>query len=385
MKLKNFKHIWLVNIGEPLPLEGNRPHRMCSWKTQLESEGHKTTFFTTDFEHQRKKWVNNKLIGFVLLKSYIAYKNNISVARLINHFLVSISLYRSFIKQINKADVIIVSYPTIWTSLISVIYGKLNDIKVIVDVRDKWPDIFIVYPILKIALFPLFLIKKIIFSNASQLIAISPGYYKWAVPNDLLNDDFILPLAHPLVKEIKREIDLINPINLLFVGSLGTTYDLEGLLKIHDKLIESNIPFQIHVCGDGPKRLWLENNILERKNIIMYGWLNKIDLQKKLNEANFGLMLYHADSPQGWPNKLLEYMANGLPMINTLKGESWDLIQNKQLGFNLEINNLNGMVNWLKQIYNDNESYQNYVKENYITHTENYSELSNFNKLLKIL
>jgi glycosyltransferase involved in cell wall biosynthesis len=385
MKLKNFKNIWLVNIGEPLPLDGNRPHRMCSWKTQLENQGYNVTFFTTDFEHQRKKWVKDKPIGFVLLKSYLSYSSNIGLARLINHFLVSISLLRAFVKQTITADVIIVSYPTIWTSLVSVIYGKLNKIKVIVDIRDKWPDIFVPYPVFKILLFPLFLIKKFIFSNANKLIAISPGYLKWSSPNNKLNDDLILPLVQPLVDRVNRNIVEFNQIKLLFVGSLGTTYDLEALLIIHDKLVERGIPFQIQVCGDGPERTWLEKNIVYRNNIILYGWLNKIELQKKLDNANFGLMFYHANSPQGWPNKLLEYMANGLPVINTLKGESWDLIHDKQLGYNLEMNDIDGLINWLCQLLNDKAFYNRYVNQNYYTHLENFTEEPNRIKLLKLL
>ena len=383
--MKNFKKIWLVNIGEPLPLDGNRSHRMCAWKTQLEENGHELKFFTTDFEHQRKQYISNVPNGFVILKSFLYYKKNISVARLINHFLVSISLMITFKRQHVKPDVIIVSYPTIWTSLVSVVYGKLNNIKVIVDVRDKWPDIFMVHPSLIVLLWPLFLIKKYIFKGASQLIAISPGYYKWALPNNKLIENCILPLAQPIVKEVKREIDLINPIKLIFVGSLGTTYNLEALLLIHDKLIEINVPFQIQVCGDGPERQWLESNIVHRKNIVMFGWLDKIELQKRLNEANFGLMLYYADSPQGWPNKLIEYMANGLPLINTLKGESWDLIEHKQLGYNLEINDFEGLVNWLYKLLYDKQAYENYVKRNYNIHKEYFTEYPNLIKLLNLL
>ena len=117
--MKDFKKIWLVNIGEPLPLDGNRSHRMCAWKSQLEENGHELKFFTTDFEHQRKQWISNVPNGFVILKSFVYYKKNISVARLINHFLVSISLMITFKRQHVKPDVIIVSYPTIWTSLVS--------------------------------------------------------------------------------------------------------------------------------------------------------------------------------------------------------------------------------------------------------------------------
>jgi glycosyltransferase involved in cell wall biosynthesis len=383
--LKDSKHIWLINIGEPLPHEGNSLHRMTSWKTQLEKEGHTITFFTTDFEHQRKQWIKKAPEGFILLSSYIPYKKNVSILRLANHFLLSLSLWKAFTKQPVKANVILVSYPTIWLSLVSIIYGKSKKIKVIVDVRDKWPDIFLFYPGFSFLICPLFLLKKYIFNNANKLIAISPGYYTWALPNKEFDNDYVLPLVKPLTVKIERRLEMGNPIKLVFVGTLGITYNLEMLLKIHDALTEKKILFQIIVCGDGPRQSWLKNSIVERKQIIMLGWLNKKDLQQKLNEANFGLMLYNKDAPQGWPNKLVEYMANGLPIINTLKGESWELIEKEKLGINIHSEKIIVLVNWISDLINNKESYNNYVNRNYFTHNQYFSEKSNLDKLLKLI
>ena len=48
------KNILLVNIGEPLPIEGNKKHRMSFWFDHLTKKGHKVKFLTTNFEHQKK-------------------------------------------------------------------------------------------------------------------------------------------------------------------------------------------------------------------------------------------------------------------------------------------------------------------------------------------
>jgi glycosyltransferase involved in cell wall biosynthesis len=383
--LKNSKLIWLINVGEPLPTDGNRMHRMCAWKTQLEKEGYSVTFFTTDFEHQRKQWINDVPAGFTILKSYIPYKNNISIARLLNHFLLSLSLWRVLGNQNTKADVILVSYPTIWLSFVAIIYARLNNIKLIVDVRDKWPDIFLVHPSLYLVLWPLFLLKRYIFNNTNQLISISPDYYKWALSNKSIDNEYILPLVQPNVIRVERKMLSNSPIKLLFVGSLGTTYNLEMILTIHDTLIQKNIPFQIHICGDGPRKEWLIENIVNRKHIVMCGWLNKDELQLKFDEAHFGLMLYYSNAPQGWPNKLIEYMANGLPMINTLKGESWSLIDKEKLGINFEANNVIELVKWLIELKNNHHTYQNYILRNYALHKHNFTEQSNLFKLLQLL
>ena len=85
------KLIWLVNIGEPLPIDGNKPHRMSNWKFLLEKDGYDVKFLTTNFEHQRKKWINVNLDGYVSLNSLIKYKKNISIGRLLNHLFISLS------------------------------------------------------------------------------------------------------------------------------------------------------------------------------------------------------------------------------------------------------------------------------------------------------
>lgn len=383
--MSNFKNIWFVNIGEPLPIEGNRPHRMSNWKLQLEERGFSVIFFTTDFEHQRKKRIINSPFGYYLLKSYIPYKKNVSIARLINHFLLSISLYRAFSYQKKNPDVILVSYPTIGLSLVSILYGKLNNIKVVVDVRDKWPDIFITNNLLTPFIWPLFILKRYVFRNAKNILAISPGYYQWAKPSTEPDDLFILPLSYPSMPKVKRFISSFLPIKFIFVGSLGMTYNLDILIHMHDLLEKEKIPFLIQICGDGPRKEWLEKKCIGKDRIQILGWLNKSDLQFKLNCAHFGLMLYNEDAPQGWPNKLFEYMANGLPILNTLKGESWNLVQTKNLGINLNTNELNRLVFWLRELVNDNYLYEFYVNQNYATHKKYFSDEENIEKLIKVL
>lgn len=382
--MKNSKSVFLVNVGEPLPIEGNREHRMCAWKSQLEDVGYNVRYFTTDFEHQRKKWVYETPEGYILLKSYISYKRNVGLKRVLNHFLLSISLLKALHFQ-KKPDVIIVSYPTILLAFASLIYGKFNSVKVVVDVRDKWPDIFLIHPILICLLWPLFVIKKMIFRYADDVIAISPNYFKWAFPNRSLQLNRVLPLAQPNVKRKDRCISASNPIRLIFAGSLGSTYDLNMMFSIHDILIKNKVSFIIDVCGDGPKRIWFEEQIKSKRFIKLHGWMSKAELQEKMDNAHFGLMLYNANAPQGWPNKLIEYMANGLPIINTLTGESWELIDQESLGLNCSSADLNIFISWIFDLLQNDSEYIGYVQRNYELHQNRFNDKSIFKNLINIL
>ena len=77
------KNIWFINAGEPLPIQGNKPHRMSHWMTRLSILGHKVTFFTTDFEHQRKSFLSSREIpdNYELLESKVSYRKNVSLKR----------------------------------------------------------------------------------------------------------------------------------------------------------------------------------------------------------------------------------------------------------------------------------------------------------------
>lgn len=379
--MKNFKKITLINIGEPLPSEGNRPHRMSQWKKQFEDIGYKVDFFTSDFEHQRKRKITEVESGYILLKSYFSYKNNISLKRLINHFFVAISLSKQLLNY--KTDVIIVSYPTIWTAFVTVLYGKFQNVKIIVDVRDKWPDIFIKSYFSKLLLWPLFLIKKFVFYNCSTLISISPGYLKWAFPNTETLQKNILPLIPNSV--VKYERTLNKSINLIFVGSLGETYDLDIIFLIHDELLKYGLNFNIIIAGDGPRYKELKIKSSTTKNIKILGWLNENQLIENFKKAHFGLMLYYKNSPQGWPNKLLEYIAHGLPILNTLHGESWDLIESQNIGFNFSKNNINELVNYINQMVNNVDDYKQCSINCYSLIDDQFSNETNFKKLLKII
>jgi glycosyltransferase involved in cell wall biosynthesis len=265
------------------------------------------------------------------------------------------------------------------------IFGKLKGVKVIVDVRDKWPDIFLIHPLFILFIWPLYIIKNVVFRYADNVISISPNYYKWAMAKRNIDLKYVLPLAHPNVKKVDRSISANSEIKFVFAGTLGSTYDLNGIFLIHDVLLKNNVSFVIDICGDGPKRTWFEDQIKSRSFIQFHGWLSKSELQDKMDNAHFGLMLYKNNAPQGWPNKLIEYMANGLPIINTLTGESWELIEQESLGVNFNSSDFSNLINWILELLNNESKYIGYVQRNYELHKNRFNDESIFNQLKNIL
>ena len=378
------KNIWFINAGEPLPIQGNKPHRMSHWMTRLSILGHKVTFFTTDFEHQRKSFINSTEIpdNYELLESKVSYSKNVSIKRLINHFYLGRSLKKR-LDNTPKPDLLVCSYPTIYSTFIATKFAKKHNIPVVIDVRDLWPDIFISPKIGQLILMPLYQQKKYIFKNATRVIGVSPKYVSWASPNADTEVN-TLPLsqyhASPKSAAIK---DNICPIKLIFVGTLGTTYDLILISVISELLTKNNIEHQMTVCGEGPQKVFLTNSTKNNPNVVFRGWLKKNELDRELKDSHLGLMLYKSKSPQGWPNKLIEYMSYGLPIINSLKGESWHIIEQNGIGVNIERDNLEPIINWIQKDIVQN--YHAISDKTLNAFHENFDEETIFNKLLNII
>ena len=383
-KFMKCKKIFLVNAGEPLPIDGNKPHRMSHWMTKLSAIGYEVTFFTTDFEHQRKIPLANRSIpnGYRLLNSRVSYSKNVSLRRLVNHYFLGRSLKRALWNS-EKPDLILCSYPTIYMTYIATLFGSRNNVSVIVDVRDLWPDTFMNPIIGKFLLFPLYKQKNFIFNNATIITGVSPEYVKWANPNSFtLSNTLPLSQYKPTIKE-KVIMMNMDPLKLIFVGTLGDTYDLGLISMISQSLSLSNINHQINVCGDGPQKDAFLDSIEGIPQVVYLGWLTKEEIDRELKSSHIGLMLYKRDSPQGWPNKLIEYMSYGLPMVNTLTGESWNLIQENQLGINIERSSLDPMIDWIKKEVIPN--YRLHSEKTLEVFKEYFDEETTFNSLLNII
>src|SRR4051794_31632102 len=113
--------VWIVTIGEPLPVSAarDRPLRSGMLAEELLARGHEVTLWASTFDHARKLHrypadisLNPEERFQVRLLHGIAYRRNVSVRRVINH----IQLARKFRRQAllePQPDLILCSLPTI--------------------------------------------------------------------------------------------------------------------------------------------------------------------------------------------------------------------------------------------------------------------------------
>lgn len=372
----------MVAIGEPLPLENNkdRLHRCGLLNEELLKENNSVIWWSSTFNHLSKKHYYNEKKSIKLSNSYrlelmhgCRYKKNISFSRIRNHYQLGED-FKNSIKKHKTPDLIFCAFPSIELAYFATKFAKLNKVPIIIDARDLWPDIFLsILPkpfrfTAKIFLFHYFKMTRYIFKNATKITGVTNGIVNWGLDyaKRPKKDDKSFYLAYPNqdFKINKSDNEFIswqewgmknNNFVISYIGSITKNkLSLDIIIKAAKRLNNlSNIKFVI--AGDGDDREYYLNKSKGLNNIIFPGWINKRQIKSLLSISELGLVPIknRFDFMMSIPNKPIEYMAHGVPLLSSLKGELESLIEKEKIGFHY--NNELEFVEVVNNSYNNQE------------------------------
>ena len=176
--------------------------------------------------------------------------------------------------------------------------------------------------------------RVIIFNSYSAKSYLESAIFLPSKQESIVIQNGIDVSLYPKVEYKKNKI-----IRLLSIGSLKKIKRQNWLIKIGERLEQSNIDFQIDILGEGPLFDQLEKQI------------SNSDLDKKINlHGNIDSpikyflqsdIFLHTSSVEGFPNAVLEAMVIGLPIIACDAGDISLMIDNDKEGFVTPINDFN--------------------------------------------
>lgn len=117
------------------------------------------------------------------------------------------------------------------------------------------------------------------------------------------------------IEEGRRATDgkeLRLPPQILFVGRVEEAKGAGRVLQIAAGLREGDIPFELHMLGDGPERAHYERTAKELgldHQVHFHGWVPKTQLPNFYARGHF--ILLPSSASEGWPKVLSEAMAYG--------------------------------------------------------------------------
>ena len=331
--------------------------------------GFDVTFFTSKFDHLLKTdKIKPDMAGINFEFVYEpGYSKNVSIQRLFSHVIFSwFLLVRTFFSLIYKGcpESIYCAIPHNLTAVLMGTIARIFKIKFIVDVHDTWPENILSVYQLKRWQKPIFytwkLLADIAICMADSVVAESIKYAERAntVRRRLRQEP---AMAIYLGGDITYYQEAISKIQLplwiemgcpkfVYAGSLGVNYDIETLIESFCRLKPEYPDARLILLGGGECEVTLRTlaNALNG-NTWFSGFIEHADLVALLRQMDYGLNSFAAGGNVAYSYKLNDYLLAGLPVINSLNGESRELIQRHNMGFNYTAGNSNELLNVLRQ------------------------------------
>lgn len=377
---------WIIDISEPIPLDGNtRQFRAFQIANKLVENGHEILLWKSSFNHVSKKQRVNKNTILKYKENFkiffiknVPYYKNVGFLRVINHFQFA-KKFAKLTKKEQKPDLILTSYPDIFHSYEAVKYAKRHNIPVVVDVRDMWPEIFseampkLIRPIAKFLITPLYFYVNYIFRNATAIISMLPSFLQWYQNiSNRKNKEFDRVFHHaykrlnPTQEELEESYSFwenygISKNNgdfiVCFFGSMGskTVIDLDTVIKAAKETELKTDKIKFVLCGAGENLEYYKSIAWKCKNVIFPGWVDANKIYALLEIGSVGIIPYRNrfDFKNTIPNKGAEYLSGGLPILTCLDGYINEFLKPYNCVFHYNENNSVELANMILDLYSN--------------------------------
>jgi len=411
--------IWLITIGEPLQINnaGDRLYRTGMLANLLVQRGHEVVWWTSTFDHVRKiqrfdsdRTINKSNNLKIKLLHSIRYKKNISISRFINHYLIGCKFYK-YAQRESKPDIILCSLPTLKLSLSAAKYGKKMNVPVVLDIRDMWPEVFLDFipswakGITNTLFLPIYIMLNKACVDATCITGTTQGVVEWGVKyanRSVTSFDRPFPFAY---SKIRPDIEAIenannfwkkfgiirnsNKFNICFFGNLGQNFITEFLNVINaaKEIKNKNYPIRFIICGSGVNLNFYKKKSEGCDSIIFPGWINEAQIWTLLRMSSIGLLPYQNSKSFiiSLPNKSIEYLSAGLPIVSSLKGVLGDLINNYNCGTTYESENVDNLASTIINLFNHPELLKEMSKNAYMLYKDKFVAEKVYNDMIDYL
>ena len=355
--------IWLVATGEPLDTdEGSVPlHRSGRLSRFLAERGHVVTWWTSRFDHRNKRPRRTPLIsttGGVKLRLIDSpgYARNVSLQRIRDHRVFAANFLGEAAGE-PRPDIIMGALPTVDVAAAAIRAGALHHCPTVVHIEDQWPDVIVDHfaapfrPLVRIALSRMNDRARFALSHATAITGLTDAYVSWGLEKAgrakrPLDEAF--PLAREMFdlefvdahgdgrQELARAGVPSDPKTMIvsFTGTLGEHSDIPTVIAAARELLARKVPAHIVIAGDGEYRAAYVKAASGLDNVTFTGQLSRAGVGALLRASGAGLAPFRdiRNYRDNVPNKVVEYLCAGLPVITPLAGEMMNLVSGDRAG-----------------------------------------------------
>lgn len=305
-----------------------------------------TEIITSDFHHFEKKYNNNSWTN--CKKIHVpSYGANFSPRRILSHIVYARRIRKVILSY--EPDLLYVIVPPNFSAYRAVKIAKRHNIFVIVDIVDVWPNANAPQNFFTFYFYMIWnKLRDYAVKHADKVVLECANYSKHVEGRDY----HIIPLSKKNPQNISSGTN-DGKLRIAYLGAFSTSYDFDSLIKIAIALKEK--PCIVVLIGDGNEKPRVIKMIEEGGGVVEdHGTIySEAEKNNILVQCDFGYNGFASEMIVGQSFKSLDYMSVGLPLLNTLKGELWQVVERHQAGLNFTPNSIDDMIDKMKMIAYD--------------------------------
>jgi glycosyltransferase involved in cell wall biosynthesis len=139
-------------------------------------------------------------------------------------------------------------------------------------------------------------------------------------------------------------------LKLVYVGNMGRGYDLGTLVGAVAELSEEGVSISLDLAGSGEQEAALQKLAHATQSIAFHGVVTGDALCALLQQADLGVVPMFPNTHVAVPYKLADYVAAGVPVVNSLAGETALLLEQYACGWQYEAGSLASLKQVLKEV-----------------------------------
>ena len=409
--------IWVLQTGEPLHIDGShiRPMRAINLSNALVNSGHKVILWSSAFHHQEKYHRSNTIKSIKLTNNLEirlipsrGYSRNIGIERLIDHAQLAFSLKKMLNNTETFPDVVFIGYPPIETAVFMVKWLKKRGIPCLLDIKDQWPVLFLnaVPTSLRflghIVFWPYFYLARRVMREVTGLSSMSNSFLDWALEfsgRERSDMDEIFPLTSPLGRISQLQLERARKwwdsqgilddgrLRFCFVGSHSPAFDFKPIQKAAKMLSTTALQCEFVICGDGELTKDLKNMMKGLENVKFPGWIDhpKIEVLAERSFCAIAPYINIENFTRNIPNKIIDALSLGLPILSSLEGEVASLIKKNGIGMSYSTNDDNTLLNCIETLIHNPELHKTMSQQARELYAKRFSYDIVYSRLVKHL
>ncbi len=297
-----------------------------------QSLGDRVQILTPDFSHRSKQTIQFD-DPFIKTLPHRPYRKNLSYARLKGHYDFSRSVRECF--EQNIPDRIHCLIPANSLAMQMDRFKKEHPgVQLIFDINDLWPESLPAKGLQNLPVFApwknlrdhhlqradLILCECELFARHLEQSAPEAKTLYWC-GKEASNAQLYVP-----------ETDVLR---LAYLGSMNNIIDIALISQLLEELSASR-KTEIHLIGQGENREAFADACREYAAVHDHGPIfNEVKKQEILGACHFALNIMKPEVRVGLSLKSLDYLRAGLPLINSLPGDTHDLVEQRKIGINI--------------------------------------------------